>query len=180
MQWTRPETIGDVPQPCRAHTSTLVDRKIVLFGGGLATIYYDDVYVLDTETRRWIKPKLAPGPRPAPRRAHVAVYYHGKIWIFGGGTGLTALSDVWTLDVSGGLTFDSPPLRWEEVRTTGRLPGPRGYHTANLVGNVLVIFGGSDGKEIYTEVSCLNLGMSTWNVGAIILMPLQKLSFGVW
>ncbi|KAF5329556.1 hypothetical protein D9619_009026 [Psilocybe cf. subviscida] len=163
MQWTRPELIGDVPLPCRAHTATLVDRKIVLFGGGLATVYYDDIYVLDTETRRWLKPKIAPGPHPAPRRAHVAVYYHGKIWIFGGGTGLTALSDVWTLDVSGGLTYDSPPLRWEEVRTTGRLPGPRGYHTANLVGNVLVIFGGSDGKEIYVEVSCLNLETLVWS-----------------
>ena len=34
MQWTHPEVVGDLPPKCRAHTATLVDRKIVVFGGG--------------------------------------------------------------------------------------------------------------------------------------------------
>ncbi|KDR74027.1 hypothetical protein GALMADRAFT_250753 [Galerina marginata CBS 339.88] len=164
MQWTHPDTVGDIPPPCRAHTATLCERKLIIFGGGLGSIYYDAVYVLDTSNRRWTRPYLAPGPRPPARRAHSAVYYKGKVWVFGGGTGLTALNDVWTLDVAGGAGTASKPMRWEEIETTSKRPVPRGYHTANLVGNIMVIIGGSDGKESFTDVWCLNLDTLVWSL----------------
>lgn len=156
MQWSHPDTVGDIPPPSRAHTATLVDRKIVVFGGGQGPTYYDTVYVLDTATRSWTKPTFSTSC-PAPRRAHTAVLYRGKIWVFGGGNGMTALNDVWTLDVSvpGQMT-------WEMVETSVKKPGARGYHTANLVGNVMVIVGGSDGKECFSDIWCLNLGKSTY------------------
>jgi len=118
MHWSHPETIGDVPPPCRAHTATLVDRKIVIFGGGQGPVYYDSTYIFDTTTRSWFCPSFPcsqsslqnptsqpQNPQqnpvhPAPRRAHTAVLYNGKIYVFGGGNGLTALNDLWTLDVS--------------------------------------------------------------------------------
>ena len=56
MQWTHPDVNGDIPPPCRAHTATLVDRKIFVFGGGEGPAYYNDVYILDTAMRRWIHP----------------------------------------------------------------------------------------------------------------------------
>ncbi len=160
MQWTHPDTVGEQPPPCRAHTSTLYDKKLLIYGGGLGSVYYDTVYILDTISRRWIRPKIAPGPQPAARRAHSAVYYRGKVWVFGGGTGLTALNDVWALEVAGGAGTHSRPMRWEGVETHGKKPGPRGYHTANLVGNTMVVIGGSDGKESFTDIWCLNLGKS--------------------
>jgi N-acetylneuraminic acid mutarotase len=160
MQWTHPDTVGDLPPPCRAHTATLYDRKLLIYGGGLGSIYYDAVYVLDTNTRRWTRPNIIPGHRPASRRAHSAVYYKGKVWIFGGGNGLSALNDVWTLEVSGGAGLGAArPMRWTEIETSGKRPGPRGYHTANLISNIMVVIGGSDGKECFTDVWCLNLGM---------------------
>jgi hypothetical protein len=51
-------------------------------------------------------------------------------------------------------------MRWAELPTHGKKPTPRGYHTANLVGNIMVVIGGSDGKESFTDVWCLNLGVS--------------------
>jgi len=156
MQWSHPETHGDVPPPIRGHTATLFDRKqIIVYGGGDGTVYYDHVYVFDTTTHRWTRPQIAPGPRPAPRRAHSAVMYNNKLWIFGGGTGLTALNDVWALDLSVGL---GRPLRWECVRTTGACPTPRGYHTANLVKDVMVVIGGSDAKDAHWDIWILELG----------------------
>ncbi|KAL0956856.1 hypothetical protein HGRIS_002964 [Hohenbuehelia grisea] len=115
---------------------------------------------------------------PAPRRAHTAVFYAGRVWVFGGGNGMTALNDVWTLDVSSGLPGDATGshgsgsgsgssksgamnfsrMRWEEVPTSEPKPSPRGYHTANLVGNMMIIVGGSDGKECFSDIWCLNLG----------------------
>ncbi|KAG9311086.1 galactose oxidase [Chiua virens] len=183
MQWSHPEALGQVPPPCRAHTATLVDRKIVIFGGGEGPTYYDSTYILDTTTRRWYAPifpgqsedEQPPPPpptdddedpvHPAPRRAHTAVLYNGKIYVFGGGNGLTALNDLWTLDVSRLDTslrgIASGSLKWTLVKTK-EPPPPRGYHTANLVGNVMVIVGGSDGCECFSDVWCLNLDSLIW------------------
>jgi hypothetical protein len=48
-------------------------------------------------------------------------------------------------------------LRWEEKITTTVKPCPRGYHTANLVRDIMVMVGGSDGKECFTDIWLLNL-----------------------
>ncbi|EIW56695.1 galactose oxidase [Trametes versicolor FP-101664 SS1] len=167
MQWTHPNVTGVVPKPCRAHTATLVDRKLFVFGGGESADYYNDVYVLDTVMRTWYHPldsSIAEAERPCvfppPRRAHTSVLYKNKLWIFGGGNGSMALNDVWTLDLSGGIDN----LRWEQMETRGKKPLPRGYHTANLIGNVMVIVGGSDGRECFSDIWCLNLDTLLWSL----------------
>ena len=156
MQWSHPDVQGDVPPPCRAHTATLVDRKIVVFGGGEGPVYYDTVYVLDTVHRRWQKVEFpTDAPHPTTRRAHTAVYYDGKIWVFGGGNGSQALNDVWT------LTANCPieKMKWAKVEIQGnKQPSARGYHTANLVRNIMIVVGGSDGRECFSDIWCLNLG----------------------
>ncbi|TRM58241.1 hypothetical protein BD626DRAFT_550751 [Schizophyllum amplum] len=172
MQWTHPEMAGDIPPPLRAHTATLVDRKIVIFGGGQGASYFDDVYVLDTATRRWTKP--LPGrpdmPTPAPRRAHTAVLYRGKTWIFGGGNGMTALNDVWTLEITSQNDYI-----WEHVPIRGPKPSCRGYHTANLIGNIMVVVGGSDGKECFSDMWYLNLDTLEWRTNKLT-EPHRRLS----
>ncbi|TBU39226.1 galactose oxidase [Dichomitus squalens] len=161
MQWSHPEVVGDIPPPCRAHTATLVDRKLIVFGGGEGPLYYNDIYILDTTMRRWVHPILPEDAViPPPRRAHTSVLYKGKLWIFGGGNGSTALNDVWTLDVSGPVDR----MRWEQMETRGKKPTPRGYHTANLIGNVMVVVGGSDGRECFSDIWCLNLDTLLWSL----------------
>ncbi len=157
MQWSNPDTVGDIPPPCRAHTATLVDRRIVVFGGGEGPVYYSNLYVLDTITRRWQHPTFPEGTDlPPPRRAHTSVLYRGRIYVFGGGNGTQALNDLWTLEV--GTNANVEKMRWEEQQTRGRKPSPRGYHTANLIGNVMIVMGGSDGRECFSDMWCLNLG----------------------
>jgi hypothetical protein len=82
---------------------------------------------------------------------------------------MMALNDVWTLDVSSignGIEREGKErpkdfgMKWEEVETRGRKPSARGYHTANIVGHVMVVIGGSDGKECFSDVWCLNLSSS--------------------
>ncbi|KAI0789187.1 galactose oxidase [Abortiporus biennis] len=167
MQWSHPETLGDVPPPCRAHTSTLVDRRLIIFGGGEGPVYRNDVYILDTPTRRWYQPRFPPDMAiPPPRRAHTTIFYKNKVWVFGGGNGSQALNDLWTLDcgtygnaaAAGGGVAWGDRMKWEMVNTKGRKPTARGYHTANLVGSVMVVMGGSDGRECFSDIWCLNLG----------------------
>lgn len=155
MQWSHPEMQGDLPPPCRAHSATLVGRKIIIIGGGEGASYYNSVHVFDIPTRRWSRPTLTTADVPPPRRAHTTVLYQNKIWVFGGGNGLQALNDVWTLDV--GTSLDR--MKWEQITITGRKrPSPRGYHTANLVQNMMIVVGGSDGRECFQDIWCLNLG----------------------
>lgn len=126
----------------------------MIFGGGQGPTYYNDTWILDTTTRRWAHPTFSHSI-PASRRAHTAVLYKQKLWVFGGGNGMQALNDLWCLDV--GCVFER--MKWEEVETRGRKPQARGYHTANIVGNVMVVVGGSDGKECFSDIWCLNLGL---------------------
>lgn len=159
MQWSHPEMQGELPPPCRAHSATLVGRKIVIIGGGEGASYYNSVHVFDIPSRRWSRPTFMTGDVPPPRRAHTTVLYQSKIWVFGGGNGLQALNDVWTLDV--GTSLDR--MRWEQVAITGRKrPSPRGYHTANLVQNMMIVVGGSDGRECFQDIWCLNLDAAVW------------------
>ncbi|KAH9958732.1 galactose oxidase [Russula dissimulans] len=159
MQWSHPEMQGDLPPPCRAHSATLVGRKIVIFGGGEGATYYHTVHVFDIPSRRWSRPTFTTTDVPPPRRAHTTVLYQNKIWVFGGGNGLQALNDVWALDVGGSLDR----MKWEQVTITGRKrPSPRGYHTANLVQNVMIVVGGSDGRECFQDIWCLNLDTAVW------------------
>ena len=59
------------------------------------------------------------------------------------GNGLQVLNDVWISDV--GSSLDR--MKWEQVVISGRKwPSARGYHTANLVQNVVIV-GGGDGYE---------------------------------
>lgn len=166
MHWSQPDTIGDKPPPCRAHTATLVDKRIVIFGGGQGSSYYKSIYVFDTVGRRWSQPTLPPveseeEEEPMPRRAHTAVLYKSKIWIFGGGNGVTALNDLWCLDVS---SISVGRLRWEKIETKGKhQPTPRGYHTANVIGNMMVVVGGSDGKECFSDIWCFNMDTLHWD-----------------
>ncbi len=156
MEWTKPDVLGDIPPLCRAHTTTLVDKKLFVFGGGAGSVYYNSLYIFDTLTRRWTHPKFpADSPKPAPRRAHSAVLHHNTLVVFGGGNGTAALNDVWGLDIN----VNPELMRWRQLETKGgRMPNPRGYHTANLVGDVMIIMGGSDGRTSYSDIWCLNLG----------------------
>ncbi|KAI9834447.1 MAG: hypothetical protein M1826_002601 [Phylliscum demangeonii] len=168
MSWTAPDCTGDGPPVLRAMTATAVGKKIVIFGGGDGPAYYNDVYVLDTVKLRFSRPKIS-GSQPSRRRAHTACLYKHGIYVFGGGDGAKALNDIWRLDVS-----DTSKMTWRLIsslsKSSGR-PTARGYHTANMVGSKLIIFGGSDGLECFRDVWVFDVETQIWRAVEI------KLSF---
>ncbi|KAK5663503.1 hypothetical protein OQA88_3933 [Cercophora sp. LCS_1] len=168
--WSTPHVVGDVPVPLRAMTCTTVGKKLVIFGGGDGPAYYNDVYVLDTVNFRWSRPRILGDRAPSKRRAHTACLYKNGIYVFGGGDGVRALNDIWRLDVSdvnkmswklisGPSSSDRPP-----ATVNGRevVPKARGYHTANMVGSKLIIYGGSDGGECFNDVWVYDVDSHVW------------------
>lgn len=188
MSWSRPTVSGDIPPPLRAMTTTAVNKKLVIFGGGDGPTYYNDIYVFDTVTNRYTRPKLTGGAPPSRRRAHTACLYKNGIYIFGGGDGVRALNDVWRLDVSDlskpswKLISGPPSIRHVGASTTSlssmsnkdqpqQRPTARGYHTANMVGPKLIVYGGSDGDECFRDVWVFDVETNIWKCVGI------KLSF---
>ena len=169
--WSTPHVVGDVPVPLRAMTCTAVGKKLVIFGGGDGPAYYNDVYVLDTVNFRWSRPRILGDRAPSKRRAHTACLYKNGIYVFGGGDGVRALNDIWRLDVSdvnkmswklisGPSLADRSPATASGGRET--VPKARGYHTANMVGSKLIIYGGSDGGECFNDVWVYDVDSHVW------------------
>jgi N-acetylneuraminic acid mutarotase len=196
FHWSTPHVVGDVPVPLRAMTCTAVGKKLVIFGGGDGPAYYNDVYVLDTVSFRWSKPRILGDKAPSKRRAHTACLYKNGIYVFGGGDGVRALNDIWRLDVadinkmswklvsgpsSAGTTNNSSTASSPSDRTANGLsskdlrPKARGYHTANMVGSKLIIFGGSDGGECFNDVWVYDVETGAWKP-VLIPVTFRRLS----
>ena len=61
-------------------------------------------------------------------------------------------------------------MTWNLAETFGTPPLPRHGHTANILMNYLVIFGGANEKDIFHDVTMLNLRNMEWynlvNIGS--------------
>ncbi|KAI1638711.1 hypothetical protein F4809DRAFT_598665 [Biscogniauxia mediterranea] len=175
FHWSSPHVVGETPVPLRAMTCTAVGKKLVIFGGGDGPAYYNDVYVLDTVNFRWHKPRIVGDRVPSARRAHTACLYKNGIYVFGGGDGVRALNDIWRLDVSdvnkmswklvsGSSNSDtsSKDSRNSTSSASSNKPKARGYHTANMVGSKLIVYGGSDGGECFNDVWVYDVDAQIW------------------
>eukprot|EP00929_Paragymnodinium_shiwhaense_P056489 TRINITY_DN28267_c0_g1_i2.p1 TRINITY_DN28267_c0_g1~~TRINITY_DN28267_c0_g1_i2.p1 ORF type:complete len:833 (+),score=147.44 TRINITY_DN28267_c0_g1_i2:170-2668(+) len=84
--WEFLDCDGQVPQSRSGHTCALFrNRFLYIFGGFDGSNCFDDLYVLDLDTRHWRKIE-AGGDRPSGRASHSAVTDElaGVMFIFGG------------------------------------------------------------------------------------------------
>jgi WD40 repeat protein len=89
-----------------------------------------------------------------------------------------ALNDIWRLDVS-----DTTKMSWKLISGPDRpsaggkdnRPKGRGYHTANMVGSKLIVFGGSDGGDCFHDVWIYDIEAQYWK-GVTIPLTYRRLS----
>ena len=110
---------ANVPPARAAHTATLIDDTVYVFGGygglGYGRRDLDDLYALDVYSWTWTK--LAPkGSLPEKRSGHQAVAIEKKIYVFGGSNSSTQFQDVYVLD-----TEQDPPV-WSKLSSSLPIP----------------------------------------------------------
>lgn len=158
--WILPSVRGDAPEPREGHSAALIGKQLFIFGGcGKSVnseIYYDDLYILDTETFSW-KRVFPSGTPPSKRDSHTCSSWMNKIIVIGGEDSSNYyLSDVHILDAD--------TLVWCKLNTTGQLLPPRGGHTTISLGKNLFVFGGfSNEQSLYDDVYMLDVETGAWS-----------------
>ncbi|XP_031490809.1 acyl-CoA-binding domain-containing protein 6-like [Nymphaea colorata] len=160
--WTQPIVSGDGPEAREGHSATLVGRHLFIFGGCGKSfeedeeIYYNNLYILDTETLVW-KRAVTTGSPPSARDSHTCSSWKNKVVVLGG----EDASDCYLSDV---YILDADTLVWKELNTSGQVLAPRAGHCTVALGKYLFVFGGfTHDRTLYDDLHILNVDTGIWS-----------------
>ncbi|XP_054894430.1 RING finger protein B [Poeciliopsis prolifica] len=159
---------GPVPPCARGHTATFdPDSKAVFVYGGLRESQrYSELYILNTLTWKW-RLVTAKGKVPA-LSYHSAVFYQKELFVFGGVQPRNGVGD----KCSNALYIFSPEYEiWYQPIVEGDKPLPRFGHSATLLGQKLVIFGGQMTAAYFNDLHVLDLGLMEYTAVKCANMP---------
>ncbi|RYG45647.1 hypothetical protein EON67_10380 [archaeon] len=134
LRWTQPVVAGTLPSARACHTTTLLGRKVYLFGGFDGAKCFNSLDVLDLDSLTWFNPHVS-GTVPQARNAQTVTVVGTRLLLFGGHSGNKHLHDLHVLDTET-LTWSYVRFRLRaRARSTpyGSRPWPRA-RVANAVG----------------------------------------------
>ncbi|ESQ27747.1 hypothetical protein EUTSA_v100194641mg, partial [Eutrema salsugineum] len=160
--WRSQDVRGEGPEAREAHSATLVDKRIFIFGGcGKSSgsddeVFYNDLYILNTESLAWKRAATA-GKPPTARDSHTCSTWKNKIIVVGG----EDLDDYYLSDVH---ILDTDTLVWKELKTSGQLLTPRAGHVTVALERNLFVFGGfTDSQNLYDDLYVLDVETGVWS-----------------
>lgn len=169
--WEELEVRGTVKPPARCFHSMCYMRLrpspllpeadvLVVFGGlGDQNQRFNDTWIFDVSTRVWREVCVA-GAVPGVRSHHVAVSYGAKLVVYGG-CNPHPLEDLFLLQLD-----DGNPCVWIRPISQGQLPSDAGRGRLASRGVVwrhwLVVFGGYDGRQRFSDVHALDFRTMQW------------------
>ncbi|ESL07743.1 hypothetical protein TRSC58_04564 [Trypanosoma rangeli SC58] len=141
-RWRSVQCEGEIPPGRIGHTlcANSAETKVFLYGGvndrnESISNYLDDLYVFDVNKKRWSKIEMT-GQVQCSRAFHSAVYYDGKIYIFGGCNGRGRFNKLFSTTEEGNCT---------QILANGQPPSTRYCHSAVLFEKCMYIFAGKCG-----------------------------------
>ncbi|KAJ8773160.1 hypothetical protein K2173_028337 [Erythroxylum novogranatense] len=159
--WIYPTVRGDGPEAREGHSAALVGKRLFIFGGcGKSSdnnieVYYNDLYILNTETFVW-KHATTSGTPPSARDSHSCSSWKNKVIVIGGENE----NDHYMSDVH---VLDAETLVWKELSTSGQHMTPRAGHATIPFGKNLFVFGGfSDAQNLYDDLFMLDVESGAW------------------
>ncbi|XP_028995060.1 uncharacterized protein zgc:163014 isoform X2 [Betta splendens] len=147
---------GPVPPCAQGHSATYdPDSKSVFVYGGLGKgLRYSELYILDTVSWKW---RLVTAKGNVPSLAyHSAMFYKRELFVLGGVQPSASSGDK---PCSSALYIFNPEFElWYKPIVDGDKPLPRFGHSATLLSQSLVIFGGRNTATYLNDVCVLDLG----------------------
>jgi hypothetical protein len=134
--------------------------SLIVFGGFDGS-RNNSVYSLNIPSLHWTLLLPAVGSSvPMPRSHHCLAITGSSMYIFGG------LSEEAKLlcDLH---VFDLERLVWKALNPEGTSPCGRINHSAHILGNFFLVFGGYDGKLRLNDIFFLNLDTGSWTIPLI-------------
>ncbi|ERN13146.1 tip elongation aberrant protein 1 [Amborella trichopoda] len=157
LEWTELSVLGTLPPPRCGHTATMVEKRLLVFGGrGAGGSIMGDLWAFkglfkeENETPGWTQLKL-PGQSPSARCGHTITFKGNHLLLFGGhgmGGWLTRY-DIYHNDCT---ILDRVSVQWKRLATRNEPPLARAYHSMTCVGSKYLLFGGYDGKSTYGDL----------------------------
>uniref|UniRef100_A0A1A8HJL8 Kelch domain containing 3 n=1 Tax=Nothobranchius korthausae TaxID=1143690 RepID=A0A1A8HJL8_9TELE len=145
MVWSLINARGSPARWRDFHSATIIGTKMFVFGGRADRfgpfhsnneIYCNKIKVFDTETNCWLN---TPSTQllPEGRRSHSAFTYNGELFIFGGYNARLDrhFNDLWK--------FNPEAFTWKKVEPKGKGPCPRRRQCCCMVGDRIILFGGT-------------------------------------
>ncbi|XP_042293713.1 uncharacterized protein LOC121914386 [Sceloporus undulatus] len=157
-----------MPQCSRGHSATYDPdtKRIYIFGGLREGKSYSSIYILDTVSWKWLHVS-AKGKVPT-LAYHSATVYHKELFVFGGT--LPKMSSLETGASSNALFIFNPEYEiWYQPIVEGEKPLPRFGHSATLLRNKLVIFGGQRMSTYLNDIHILDLGKNRISLTSSVL-----------
>jgi hypothetical protein len=134
-KWTLIDAPRPLPHPRRNHGAAVLHKHIYIYGGyDSHNLCLNELAIYSVSSKRWHRPrtgKKGPGARAFFSFTHVE-RLQGLVLFGGIDTDDRTYNDLWVLREE----------IWVRVNATGPVPQARYDHTANIVGNFLVIYGG--------------------------------------
>ncbi|XP_036269611.1 kelch domain-containing protein 3 isoform X2 [Pipistrellus kuhlii] len=145
MTWTLICTKGNPARWRDFHSATMLGSHMYVFGGRADRfgpfhsnneIYCNRIRVFDTRTEAWLDCPATP-VLPEGRRSHSAFGYNGELYIFGGYNARLNrhFHDLWK--------FNPVSFTWKKIEPKGKGPCPRRRQCCCIVGDKIVLFGGT-------------------------------------
>ncbi|XP_061700516.1 uncharacterized protein zgc:163014 isoform X2 [Syngnathoides biaculeatus] len=174
-------TSGPAPPCTRGHAATYdPDSKAIFVYGGLREGQrYSELYILNTLTWKW---KIITAKGNIPSLAyHTAAFYKKELFVFGG---VHASATSGEKLCSNALYIFNPEFQiWYKPLVDGDKPLPRFGHSATLLSQKLVIFGGQKTATYLNDLHVLDLGFMEYTAvkcGNMPPLPRGQQDFSEW
>jgi len=147
LKWKKIKA-ANLPNPRNAHSSTVINKYIFIFGGHYKNFHLNDFIILDTINNCWLIPNLS-GFIPSGLRGHTSSAIFNNFYIFGGYDGKNRVNDLYR--------FSLEDFNFIKIPNNREIIFPRQRHTANVFNEKIFFFGGFEGNKWINNMDILNV-----------------------
>ncbi|XP_072282789.1 F-box only protein 42 [Pyxicephalus adspersus] len=151
-----------------SHSACYYDsnQSMYVFGGctqSSCNAAFNDLWRLDLNSKEWIRP-LASGSYPSPKAGATLVVYKELLVLFGGWTRPSPYPLHQPERFFDEIHTYSPSKNWWNCIVTTHGPPPMAGHSSCVVGDKMIVFGGSLGsRQMSNDVWVLDMEQWSWS-----------------